>query len=64
MALPAELYEDIELVSHTIIACCILHNICIDMDDYDTSDNDDDDDSNHYDDYRDNAGQAVCEAIR
>ena len=59
-----ELYEDIELVSHTIIACCILHDICIDMNDYDTSDNDDDDDSDHYDDYRDNAGQAVREAIR
>ena len=58
-----ELYEDIELVSHTIIACCILHNNCIDMNDYDTSDNDDDDDNEHDDYYRDNAGQAVRETI-
>lgn len=60
------LYEDIDLVPHTIIACCILHNICIDMNDnYDTSD-DDDDDSDNDDDCRDrdNAGQTVREAIR
>ena len=45
-----KLYEAIELVSQRIIGCCFLHNICIDMNDNDTSDNDDNDDSDHDDD--------------
>ena len=67
-SLRGELNEDIALVSSTILACCILHNICIDMDDNldgddnDADDHDDDDcDSNGN---RNAAGNVVRDAVR
>ena len=59
-----ELYESIEIIPYTVIACCILHNICVEMnDDFECSDDSDSDD-NDTDDDRDNAGNMVCDAIR
>ena len=52
--LPGELNEHIENAPRTILACCILHNVCIEMDvdfsDDDSDQNDDDSDLNDDDD--------------
>ena len=59
-----ELYESIEIIPYTVIACCILQNTCVEMnDDFECSDDSDSDDSDTDDD-RDNAGNMVRDAIR
>ena len=40
-----ELNEDVAKAPRTVVACCILHNICVDMDDSCTEDESDGDDS-------------------
>ena len=65
-----QLEESMERVPQTIITCCILHNICILMDDQLDEDDDDDDDDDSDDDddgdgylRADNAARRIRQAI-
>lgn len=60
-----QLEESTERVPQTIITCCILHNICILMDDQLDEDEDDDSDDDDGDGYlrADNAARRIRQAI-
>ena len=58
--LRSELNEDVAKAPRAVVACCILHNMCVDMDE---SDGDDSGDDNDVDLHADNVRNAILRVV-